>query len=207
MATYARTWFVLSVLVGAVPVTFGLLVTPLGALVTVGVVLALVVHAMGASRSQAVLAAVLTDAVLAATSWVGATALAIVLVVAATSPPAVRVVLRRLRAARPPERRAEVALQGPLTADQLAPLVQVLDDAPLCRAWTSSFAQLRSAGTSAERVELANLRAAYLDELEVRNPVGFHAWLLHGAHPAHNPAQALRPGSRTDGDASRTEQP
>jgi antibiotic biosynthesis monooxygenase (ABM) superfamily enzyme len=45
--------------------------------------------------------------------------------------------------------------------------------------------------TSDERLELVNLRQAYLDELESRNALGFHTWLRSGAHPVGNPARYL----------------
>jgi hypothetical protein len=45
--------------------------------------------------------------------------------------------------------------------------------------------------SSDERLELVNLRQAYLDELELRNAFGFDAWLRSGAQPVGNPARFL----------------
>ena len=55
--------------------------------------------------------------------------------------------------------------------------VRDLNSAQLCRAWRISFLAVISAKTASELEELAQKRRSYLDELELRNPAGFRAWL------------------------------
>jgi phage shock protein PspC (stress-responsive transcriptional regulator) len=64
-----------------------------------------------------------------------------------------------------------------------------LSDDALCLAWRASFSALQKAGSVAERVHVVEVRRAYLEELERRNPPGVAAWLASGARAAGNPAR------------------
>lgn len=55
--------------------------------------------------------------------------------------------------------------------------IRNLSSAQLCRAWRISFLAIVSAKSESELEELAQKRRLYLEELEVRNPAGFRAWL------------------------------
>lgn len=55
--------------------------------------------------------------------------------------------------------------------------VHDLNSAQLCRAWRISFLAVISARTASELEDLAKERRRYLDELELRNPSGFRAWM------------------------------
>lgn len=78
-----------------------------------------------------------------------------------------------------------------LSADLWAGPVHALDDQQLCLSWSESFVALKLARTRDERLELVNLRQAYLDELESRNPAGFESWLRSRAMPIGNPHSFL----------------
>lgn len=69
-----------------------------------------------------------------------------------------------------------------------------LSDAELCSAWRTSFITLQRHHTDADlerRAQLIHLRQHYLDELERRNPAGFHRWLYTGARPASDPSRYI----------------
>lgn len=55
--------------------------------------------------------------------------------------------------------------------------VRDLNSAQLCRAWRISFLAAISARTPSALEDLASKRRMYLEELELRNPAGFRAWL------------------------------
>jgi hypothetical protein len=55
--------------------------------------------------------------------------------------------------------------------------VDHLSTADLCRAWCRSTTALRGSASVSYRAAVVGLRAAYLDELERRHPVGVAAWL------------------------------
>lgn len=82
----------------------------------------------------------------------------------------------------------------PEPAPQL--LVHELTDAELCRAWRASYVALDRLLKTPNTVQQARWiarRQQYLDELEHRNPHGFHRWLQSGARPAGDPSRYLRP--------------
>lgn len=62
----------------------------------------------------------------------------------------------------------------------------------LCRRWRASTAHLGAAAGPAEIGLVSILRAAYLDELERRDPRGFDAWLGQGDAAVGDPEQFLR---------------
>lgn len=55
--------------------------------------------------------------------------------------------------------------------------IQTLTSAQLCRAWRVSFLSIVSAKSWNELEELAEKRRLYLEEMEMRDPTGFRAWL------------------------------
>lgn len=67
--------------------------------------------------------------------------------------------------------------------------VSELTDEELCLAWRRSFNQLQQATGSERRLVTADVRRAYLDELERRHPDEFAAWIGSGARAAGDPAR------------------
>ncbi|WP_406047476.1 hypothetical protein [Kribbella sp. NBC_00889] len=61
--------------------------------------------------------------------------------------------------------------------------------AQLCLAWRRSFKQLQSSTGRELRLGVADVRRAYLDELERRQPEAFAAWLASGPRAAGDPAR------------------
>jgi len=68
-----------------------------------------------------------------------------------------------------------------------------LTDAKLCLAWRRSFRQLQVAAGGERRIVMADVRRAYLDELERRRPAAFAAWLESGARAAGDPGKFFIP--------------
>lgn len=66
-----------------------------------------------------------------------------------------------------------------------------LDDSALCLAWRQSFVSLAATRDARLRLELAELREQYLDELTRRHPVEISRWLASGARAASNPMRFL----------------
>ena len=64
-----------------------------------------------------------------------------------------------------------------------------LSDQELCLAWRRSFKQLQSATGADQRSAMADVRRAYLDELERRRPDAFVSWIASGARAASDPAR------------------
>ncbi|MEP7089278.1 MAG: hypothetical protein ABI776_04155 [Nocardioidaceae bacterium] len=85
-----------------------------------------------------------------------------------------------------------------LSASHWDTFVRSLSDQELCSSWRVSYTFVVSASATVTGVELVNLRQAYLDELERRNPRGVQAWLAHGARAAGDPTRhlAARPYDR-----------
>lgn len=57
-------------------------------------------------------------------------------------------------------------------------------DDEILRAWQQSYAVLQQPLSPTTRMAVVNLRAAYLDELELRNPSGVSSWLASTPQPA-----------------------
>ncbi|WP_028642378.1 hypothetical protein [Nocardioides sp. URHA0020] len=195
MNVYRWVWSACWLVVGAVPVAVGLVVAPV-TVVCVGLLAATATAAVGAGHDRWAAhawlrAGLLGAAVAGGLSASGPAGFGLLVLAAATAPPVVRraVACRRSALGRPGV--GVVDLPSVLTADLLAGPVHALEDGALCRAWSDSFVALKLSRTSAERLELVNLRQAYLDELESRNAFGFHAWLRSGARPVANPARYL----------------
>lgn len=64
-----------------------------------------------------------------------------------------------------------------------------LTDEELCLAWRRSFSQLQRAMGPDRRQAMADVRRAYLDELERRHPDSFAGWLASNPRAAGNPAR------------------
>lgn len=107
----------------------------------------------------------------------------------------------------PPDSADRPALSAPaarapehvqLSASHWDTFVRSLSDQELCASWRVSYTFVVSASATVTGVELVNLRQAYLDELERRNPRGVQAWLTHGARAAGDPTRhlAARPYDR-----------
>ncbi|WP_410790170.1 hypothetical protein [Kribbella sp. C-35] len=64
-----------------------------------------------------------------------------------------------------------------------------LSDEELCLAWRRSFNQLQRAMGPDRRQAMADVRRAYLDELERRHPDSFADWLASNPRAAGNPAR------------------
>ena len=68
----------------------------------------------------------------------------------------------------------------------LADLVSMTDQ-ELCRSWRRSYVLLDAASSPAGRLTIVQLRAAYLEELERRQPRALQAWLDAGGRAASGP--------------------
>jgi hypothetical protein len=68
-----------------------------------------------------------------------------------------------------------------------------LSDEELCLAWRRSFTRLQTSSTAEHRAAMADVRRAYLDELERRSPEAFAAWIDSGARAAGDPAKFFVP--------------
>jgi hypothetical protein len=77
-----------------------------------------------------------------------------------------------------------------------------MTDDELCLAWRRSYITVTLAGSTAKKRAMVALRAAYLDEIERRDPQAFHAWLASGASASGSPHCYLDeeppPRGRTD---------
>ncbi|NMH96938.1 hypothetical protein [Pseudonocardia acidicola] len=73
-------------------------------------------------------------------------------------------------------------------------LVPALSTEMLCWEWRRSYVAVGRTRDPKELVQLVVLRAAYLDELERRDPRGFRRWLDSGARAAGDPARFLTGG-------------
>jgi hypothetical protein len=71
------------------------------------------------------------------------------------------------------------------------PEVRSLSDTGLCEGWRASFSALHEASSHSQRIRIVQVRQAYLDEFERRNPNGLTAWLGSGARAAGNPSRYL----------------
>lgn len=64
-----------------------------------------------------------------------------------------------------------------------------LSDEELCLAWRRSFTQLQRTTSADRRQAMADVRRAYLDELERRHPESFATWLASNPRAAGDPAR------------------
>ncbi|MEV0802426.1 hypothetical protein AB0I34_32335 [Kribbella sp. NPDC050281] len=127
---------------------------------------------------------------------VGAETLVLLALLVATSPPIVVRVWPMPKSAREAEtgRYPEVesideATIVQLDVDVVQPTLRDLTDEELCLAWRRSFKQLQSSTGRELRLGVADVRRAYLDELERRQPEAFAAWLASGPRAAGDPAR------------------
>ncbi|MEV8379256.1 hypothetical protein AB0P21_41355 [Kribbella sp. NPDC056861] len=130
----------------------------------------------------------------------GSDGLILTTLVAASSPP----IMRRIQDRSP----ARPVLQLPHSPEPMSPLPapvivwpspDSLTDAELCRSWRLSYAVLEHTHSVADRIHLIEIRAAYLDALQHRDPESFARWLSSGARAAGDPARYLNnPASRKD---------
>ncbi|HEY4569831.1 MAG TPA: hypothetical protein VIH10_10210 [Kribbella sp.] len=67
--------------------------------------------------------------------------------------------------------------------------VSELSDEELCLAWRRSFTQLQRAAGAERRTAMADVRRAYLDELERRYPDSFADWMASNPRAAGDPAR------------------
>ena len=75
-----------------------------------------------------------------------------------------------------------------------APPMPTLPTPDLCWEWRRSYLTVTRASKPDELIRIVALRAAYLDELERRDPTGFRRWLDSGARAASDPGRYLASG-------------
>lgn len=75
-----------------------------------------------------------------------------------------------------------------------APPMPTLPTPDLCWEWRRSYLAVTRASKPDELIQIVALRAAYLDELERRDPEGFRRWLDGGARAASDPGRYLTSG-------------
>ena len=75
-----------------------------------------------------------------------------------------------------------------------APPMPALPTPALCWEWRRSYLAVTRASKPDELTRIVALRAAYLDELERRDPTGFRRWLDSGARAASDPGRYLTSG-------------
>jgi hypothetical protein len=100
---------------------------------------------------------------------------------------------RRRRVAVPPKPARPSALPADLPMPKflvaVARSVSELSDDELCLAWRRSFTQLQRAAAPDRRTAMADVRRAYLDELERRHPDSFAHWIASNPRAAGDPAR------------------
>lgn len=105
-------------------------------------------------------------------------------------PPARDEVQAHRRALLPP---ADAVSAAPPRAAQALPTIRPgsASTQELCAAWCSSYWVLRELPPGPGRVQLVCIRECLLDELERRDPAGFHRWLDTGARAGSDPSRFL----------------
>jgi hypothetical protein len=83
---------------------------------------------------------------------------------------------------------------APGTTRSDAPSIPALPTPALCWEWRRSYVAVTRASQPDELTRIVALRAAYLDELERRDPTGFRRWLWGGARAAGDPGRYLTSG-------------
>jgi hypothetical protein len=145
----------------------------------------------------AVLGGLLVLAICGFAAAVGLETLVLVGLIITLSPP----VLARLRpAARQPAEPMRQPQDVPLPSiptprylSAVARSLCELSDEEICLAWRRSFTRLQNPSTAEHRSAMADVRRAYLDELERRSPDAFAAWIQSGARAAGDPAKFFIP--------------
>lgn len=93
--------------------------------------------------------------------------------------------------------RAEVMPDPPLPVVHdvaaVARNLRDLTDEELCLAWRRSFVQMQNYLSAGQRIAMADVRCAYLDELERRQPDAFAAWIESGPRAAGDPGKFFTP--------------
>ena len=102
--------------------------------------------------------------------------------------PAALLARRALR----PVQAAATAL--PVSAEVRSPALATLSTPELCLAWRRSYLALGELPTGPARGELVTLRQSMLDEIERRDPAGFHRWLEAGARAGGDPSRYMATG-------------
>lgn len=184
MKLYRWVWRLVWLAISVVPVSVGLSLAPPPALFCLGSLVAAVVAATRQPTRTWFGSGLLGAAMVAGLWSSGELAVALLVLAGVTAPPVVARVGELLRRQRPrheptnPRSQARGLDSVPvLGADLWAGPVHALTDDQLLRSWSESFAVLKSTRTIDERLELVNLRQAYLDELESRNATGIDSWL------------------------------
>jgi hypothetical protein len=89
----------------------------------------------------------------------------------------------------------EPAAPGFPVSAEVRPLeLATLSTPELCLAWRRSYIALGDLPAGPARGELVTLRQSLLDELERRDPAGFHRWLDAGARAGGDPSRYLAAG-------------
>jgi len=70
-----------------------------------------------------------------------------------------------------------------------------LSDLEVCHAWRRSFVALDAVSSPRDRLAIVQLREAYLDELDRRQPRALRAWLAAGGRAASGPDKYFRDAS------------
>jgi hypothetical protein len=155
-------------------------------------------------------------AVAGAVAAVGGLAVPLVVLALLTSPPACRRLGKALASGRrarrdgPPVRATGAAAPGasggpvtpPMSAESFASLVAALDDGELAQAWVRSWWALGRADDLGTRMQLVQLRQAYLDEMERRVPRHFRQWIDGSARADGDPARHLFLGGQERDEAA-----
>lgn len=71
--------------------------------------------------------------------------------------------------------------------------------ASICWTWRRSYVALQKAHRDDDRMRIVLLRQHCLDELAVREPIGFHTWLTGGARAASDPTRYVCPQAKNKG--------
>ena len=82
----------------------------------------------------------------------------------------------------------------PVRRPSNTPPMPALPTPDLCWEWRRSYVAVVRASKPDELIRIVALRAAYLDELERRDPTGFRRWLDDGARAASDPGRYLTSG-------------
>lgn len=127
----------------------------------------------------------------------GVSGIALVGLMVASSPTAVRLlrglVVRQKETKR--EHSQSAPDRPPTSPGGLKRLLDDMTNAELCMAWRRSFVDLLDASSPRGVASVAAYRQLLLDELELRSPSGFAAWMESGARAASDPSKFLRHGS------------
>ena len=83
---------------------------------------------------------------------------------------------------------------SPVRRPDDAPSMPALPTPALCWEWRRSYLAVTRASKPDELTRIVAIRAAYLDELERRDPTGFRRWLDSGARAASDPGRYLTSG-------------